>query len=169
MILPYYLGKGTDHRGRRIDDVWGFTDQQLEETHDFIQWLFPLLEPSVMVPGSPTLTSDDAQKFRASPLLQERLGRSLRTMLRFYGLERMGNEIRAARGFDERGRSWLVANGHNLLRVTRMLKSLTLLGRADLACELYGCLRDISRRYPAVTDHTLAYWREATEVSRSDV
>ena len=37
----FLLGKEEDFKGRMIDDIWNFTDIQIEGNHDFIQLIFP--------------------------------------------------------------------------------------------------------------------------------
>lgn len=54
-ISAFISGAGSDHINRTIHEIWGFTDPQIENTHDFIQWLFPLNEKSRAVPQSPVL------------------------------------------------------------------------------------------------------------------
>ncbi|NLS93662.1 MAG: hypothetical protein GXX96_15995 [Planctomycetaceae bacterium] len=41
-ILAFYSGWRADSEGRTLDEIraWGF--DQLERSHDYIQWLFPL-------------------------------------------------------------------------------------------------------------------------------
>jgi hypothetical protein len=45
-LLAFYRGQAPDDAGRWLKDIWEWDDEQLETTHDFIQWLFPLPEPS---------------------------------------------------------------------------------------------------------------------------
>lgn len=45
-IVDFYLG-GQDSKGRTLDDILAFSDQQFEAGHDFIQWIFPLHEKSL--------------------------------------------------------------------------------------------------------------------------
>ena len=45
-LLAFYLGTGTDHRGRTLAEILRQDDLWFEITHDFIQWLFPLNELS---------------------------------------------------------------------------------------------------------------------------
>lgn len=42
VILDFYRGIGTDHRERALSQILQTSDKWLEETHDYIQWLFPL-------------------------------------------------------------------------------------------------------------------------------
>ena len=55
-IVTFLEGEGPDDRGRSLFDVLAFDDAALERNHDFIQWLFPLPEPSSAVPDAPVLT-----------------------------------------------------------------------------------------------------------------
>ncbi len=36
-----------------IGEIWAWDDAALEDGHDFIQWLFPLPEPSAFVDDAP--------------------------------------------------------------------------------------------------------------------
>ena len=38
----FLLGKEADFKGRTIQEIWNFSDIQIEENHDFIQLIFPL-------------------------------------------------------------------------------------------------------------------------------
>ena len=49
-----------------FDDVMAFSDEQIEHTHNFIQWLFPLPAPSLSVPGSPCLSDADVSAIKNS-------------------------------------------------------------------------------------------------------
>ena len=62
-------------------------DERLEAVHDFIQWLFPLPEPSPVNPLAPVLDRETVEAFAARPELRENLRVSFLRMLRFYGLE----------------------------------------------------------------------------------
>ena len=52
-VVMFLEGEGTDARGRSVFDVISMNDVAIERTHDFIQWLFPLPEPSAAIPDSP--------------------------------------------------------------------------------------------------------------------
>jgi hypothetical protein len=163
-IVQFYRGVGTDARGRTLEAILGWDDEQLEAVHDYIQWLFPLDEPSRFNRDSPLLTNADRLAFRKPPLAAN-LRRALDRMLAFYGLaiDRASGAPRIIRSdrWHERSPHWLQPGNHNLLRLTRMIRSLALLGQADLATALYGALRrECEGRVSAVT---LEYWKEAID------
>jgi hypothetical protein len=58
----------------------------LELKHDYIQWLFPLPEPSPVNPEAPTLTPEAVNGFGSDLALKARLRRALEKMLAFYGI-----------------------------------------------------------------------------------
>lgn len=164
-LLRFYRGEGRDHRGRRLADILAFDEARLESTHDFIQWLFPLPEPSGANAQAPLLSAADRAAFAADPALRAALRRSLDTMLAFYGLERRGlsGEVAVLRGprFGERSSEWL-DRPHNFLRISRMLRSLSLLGCGPEARAMLACLEGVFRDHAAaIGEETLGYWRRA--------
>jgi opioid growth factor receptor-like protein len=166
-LLRFYRLEGADARSRTLPDIWSWDAARLEGVHDFIQWLFPLPEPSAFNPQAPILTEQAVEAFRADGHLRQRLLRSLTTMLGFYGLTLASGpggapRIAPAADFAARSRDWLHAGNHNHLRLTRILGSLRLLGLEEHARALYACLAGIARDHPhAVSAATLAYWRQA--------
>ena len=118
-IVSFLEGKTPDHRGRILAMLLQQTDHQAETTHDYIQWLFPLDEPSRSVNGAPVLTELDIDEIRQSSLAQANLAESARWFL----------------GFLERNNHWITKYNHNHLRITRVIKSLRLLTSEEAADE----------------------------------
>lgn len=168
-IIAFYTGTKPDHRGRYLREIESWSDDRLEFVHDYIQWLFPLPEPSGFNPAAPILTSGSVQEFRTRPDLQDALRLSFLRMLTFYGLElSSGEPLRVTRncGFATKAAFWLSAGNHNHLRITRILKCLGLLGLGLEAKALFDCLADIyadekSGPEPRISAETFAYWTEA--------
>ena len=117
-IATFLTADGRDDAGRTHADILAADNRFLESRHDFIQWLFPLQEPSRAVPGSPVLDRATIAALRISPAAQERLGAAAERMLAFYGATS----------------AWRTAFDHNHLRITRVIKSLRLLA-GDTAAE----------------------------------
>lgn len=162
-LLAFYRGTGTDRAGRRLVAIWAFSHLQLEATHDYIQWLFPLPTRSAFDPSAPVLDARTRAAFAAEPGLRERLLRSLDVMLAFYGLARDGERVAPRPDFEARARHWLVAGDHNHRRLTRIVRALRLLGCETEADALRACLITIAaeRGATAVSPTTLAHWRAA--------
>jgi len=144
-----------------LEEYWSWDDTEIESVHDFIQWMFPLDEPSAVNPDAPILTRDDKTLFRKDPLLQSSMSRSLLVFLNFLGLEmRYGQVVRGAQ-FTKRINIWQSPN-HNWLRITRMLESLRLLGFEKEAREVWNCLCKIHDE-GYVSENSFEYWSEAAE------
>ena len=118
-IVSFLEGKAPDYRGRILAMLLQHTDQQAERTHDYIQWLFPLDEPSRSINGVPVLTELEIDEIRQSSLAQANLAESARWFL----------------GFLERNDHWITKYNHNHLRITRVIKSLRLLTSDEAADE----------------------------------
>src|SRR6476661_4163152 len=108
-LLGFYSGTGSDDRGRRLEDIWRFSHEELEDVHDYIQWLFPLAERSAFNPGAPVLDEATIQRFRTDETLRRNVERSLGVMLDFYGFARRGSNRPVAvirRAFGELAHAW---------------------------------------------------------------
>ena len=73
MLLGFLEGYDVDARGRKLHEIWEFSDNQIESTHDFIQWLFPLTEPSQAQPDAPVLDAEEIPLIRASALASKNM------------------------------------------------------------------------------------------------
>lgn len=168
-LLAFYDGTGIDSRGRTIEQVLSFPFATMESSHDYIQWLFPLDVPSGVTPDAPLAGADVQRFFPEDPTRATRLRRAFERMLAFYGLLLVQGEtsqVVKSSNFPERATNWLTPGNHNFLRLTRILKSLTLLGDGEHAVALLSCLEEIHGEHSAVIGSTtLRYWRGA--VSRS--
>ena len=42
----FLTNQGSDFKGRTLDEIWSYSDNEIESTHDFIQIVFPTNKPS---------------------------------------------------------------------------------------------------------------------------
>jgi hypothetical protein len=168
-LVEFYRGQATDTAGRHLEDIWAWSDNDLEAVHDFIQWLFPLPEPSQFNPDAPLLTAEDISAFRNDPLLQARLLFSFARILVFLGLTLTegGKKVMEGDNFAARAPDVWSTPNHNWLRITRLLRSMTLLGQGVRLLEaqtraLYEWLEALyrSRKFP-ISEDTFRYWTGA--------
>jgi hypothetical protein len=160
---------GCDQRGRFLQQVLEWPDDELEGTHDYIQWLFPLEERSGFNVSAPVLDAGTIQEFRSRVELQRNLRGAFVRMLAFYGLEMVESPatvIRPSPYFAQRSENWLVENNHNHLRITRILKCLRILGLKSEAEAFFECLAgiyngEVGSRFPRISDETFWFWRSA--------
>ncbi|HEX2135151.1 MAG TPA: opioid growth factor receptor-related protein [Microvirga sp.] len=147
-LHAFLAGRGTDGRGRTLERVLAFSDDELERVHDYIQWLFPLPTRSMAQPDAPVLTGDAIEAIKADSQALANLRRAAERMLRFY----------------EATDGWLTFSDHNHLRITRILKSLRLLAGDNAARAFHARVTARHRAAGApINPRNLAYWSEALE------
>ena len=165
-LIAFYRGTGRDHRGRLLSHIHQYAFDDLERHHDYIQWLFPLPEPSGANPDAPLLTVEDIAAFRSDDMLRKTLLESFKLLLQFYGLELSGSaddpHVVMVTTFRERSRVWLTSGNHNFLRISRILRSVSLLGLGSYAAAFLACLEGIyTENARVIGETTLGYWRRA--------
>jgi hypothetical protein len=94
-----------------IQDIWDLSDEEIENTHDFIQWLFPNDKPSRYNLAAPVLSEQDITDIKKSKKAQTNLKYSANWFLNFL----------------DRHSYWIDKHDHNQLRIKRIKKCLRLL------------------------------------------
>ena len=149
--------------------ILGFGLDELESHHDYIQWLFPaFLEPSGANASAPLLSKEDIAAFDSDESLRRALVQSLElnvALLRPDGFSFAAwtSVSCVVASFDERRRLWLTRGNHNFLRISRMLRSLSLLGLGSHAAAFLECLEGIYVENLTTwsVSTTIGYWRRA--------
>ncbi|HVT98138.1 MAG TPA: opioid growth factor receptor-related protein [Acidobacteriaceae bacterium] len=165
-LVAFYRDGAPDDEGRTLAEILAWDDDRLEAIHDFIQWLFPLPEPSGANPLAPILDPATIRIFQSSIAMQDRLRQSFQRMMRFYGFRQVttpaGIAIERAADFSARAQNWLWPMNHNHLRLTRILRSTLLLGLAAESKALFHALNALYREYPdRIPSRTHAFWSSA--------
>ena len=172
-----------------FDIIHNWSDDDWEGIHDFIQWIFPLKEPSNFNPDAPLLHDDDIALFKADKDLQEALFQSFHRFLKFLGLRcqyipgvpspggnippykwvtspivagQNGDEFFTKAQVEKKMQVWEYPN-HNWLRVTRCLHSMRLLGLEYAADSLFEALCKLYDEGRGITPETFKYWQDAAQ------
>ncbi|MDO9586411.1 MAG: opioid growth factor receptor-related protein [Brevundimonas sp.] len=145
-VVAFLEGEGPDARGRTVFEILAMNDVVLERSHDFIQWLFPLPEPSAAVPDAPVLTPDDIRAIRESELAPAALAAAT---------DRMANFYRSTH-------DWLMPNDHNHRRITRIIRSLRLLaGDAEAEAFRAFIMARVEATRAPISARSRGYWATA--------
>ena len=145
-VLSFLEGEGRDAAGWLIGEILALDDQELERRHDFIQWLFPLPEPSQAQPQSPVLTMEEITAIRESSAAQENLTKAAELMSGFY----------------QRNDHWLRYRDHNHLRITRIIRSLGLLQGKEASKQFLALIEErVEAAGNPVNSQSRAYWKWA--------
>ncbi len=161
VLTDFYRGKITDHENRTLEDLWAFSDDEMEMCHDFIQWMFPTRVMSKFNPDAPLIFDEDVAEFAQDPLLKANLLKSLDRFLAFLGLTRADGKVIPTDDYPAKRGIW-AAPDHNWMRVTRVLTCLRILGlRAEAQC-FYDRLQEIKTEEGShINVETARFWREA--------
>jgi len=145
-IVAFLEGEGEDAGGRTLFEVLALDNLALEQRHDFIQWLFPLPEPSSAAPRSPVLVPDDIRAIRDSELAPSALAAATDRMNAFYRTTH----------------DWLMPNDHNHRRITRIIRSLRILV-GDEAADAFraGILTRVEATRAPISARSRGYWATA--------
>lgn len=124
-VKAFLEGLGDDNHGRALWEYRRFTTEQMEGTHDYIQWMFPTDMPSKFNPKAPLISAD-------TRWLNTHKMAILQSALQFTG-------------FLARTNHWREKGNHNLLRITRMLRSVTLICGWEVAWDLYAIINQFGQ------------------------
>ena len=135
-----------DFKGRSLEEIWNFSDQEIESIHDFIQIIFPLNEPSQSVFHGHYLDSDKIlQKVKQNTQAKENIIKSSKWFLSFL----------------KRNSYWNRKYDHNHLRITRIIKSLRLLVSDNEASRFYVSVIELIENNNHINKETLEFWKNA--------
>lgn len=131
-ILKFYRGEGnrSGHLLKDILEKWD--DEDWERGHDFIQWVFPTDEESKFHPDAPIMTCQEAIILGEDPELREKVLAALERFKKFLKLDTGPT----AWVISNSSPHWWIGPNHNLLRISRAIRCLALLGLKEEAADL---------------------------------
>jgi hypothetical protein len=160
-IIQFYKNEISNEEGYYFDQVMKFNKTELERFHCFIQYLFPLLEPSEKVRTAPIITQEEIDIFKSDHLIRTKLKKAFFKMLDFYRLSycKNGKSIEIKKEVELLW--WVKPYDHNLLRMTRMLKSMKLLGYFDYSLSLFEVLKEYKNHHNEFIKKSYLFWENA--------
>lgn len=162
-----------DGRGRRLLDILSWDDYKLEMSHDYIQMLFPLPEGSIFNPFAPVVTKEVRDAFLQRKDLRDSQLRAFDKILSFYGLVAVNKKasdgaaptVTVSHGamWCTNSGNWLTQFNHNHLRISRIIRSLRVLGSEEQAVALSEFLASFDEVKKRVGKRSLMYWERAAK------
>lgn len=135
-----------DIYGRYISKIWSFNDEQIETTHNFIQFLFPLTQPSKNSFNKIYINSDDLlYELKSDKKVRESIMYSSNWYFSFL----------------ERNQHWQTYFDHNHLRISRVIESLNVIVSNRQAKRFYKQVLDICIE-ELINDETKLIWKSKT-------
>lgn len=164
VLTDFYQNEGRDAEGRTISDLLNFSFNQMESIHDYIQWMFPLNEPSMFNTDAPLLTAEDIVLFQSNDVIRANFLSAIDKFLAFLGIELSFLVFSLSADFERRKYTWFQFN-HNSLRITRFLSCLTLLGYRPLAADILAFMVKTAGEHDVViNEDVLEFWHNSLEV-----
>tara|TARA_B100000900_G_C20534236_1_gene697651 strand:- start:535 stop:981 length:447 start_codon:yes stop_codon:yes gene_type:complete len=145
--LDFLSNGGVDFKGRTLEMIWSFTDEQIESIHDFVQIIFPLDKPSESTFHGYYLSSQEIiNKIKGNQTAKENILKSSKWYFSF--LKR--NIWLWNRKYD-----------HNQLRITRVIECLRLLVSEEEADKFYENVLMIIEDDNRINEVSLNFWNKA--------
>lgn len=164
-IVEFYRGERGNTNGIPLEEILTWSNGALEMDHDWVQWVFPSNEQSMLNGDAPTLTKAESLIFEADVELQQKVKTSFIRFLDFLGFELVQDDetilIKPMVATEKRPRpneAILGVFNHNMLRMTRLLKSLRCTGLNRYAVAMYDALRPHKEYY---SPNTWGHWTRA--------
>jgi hypothetical protein len=170
LLAGFYLGWFSNEKGLFLRDMLEMSNPQLEKSHDVIQWMFPLNEPSAHNPKAPILTKeliDDINQGHRALIFKHNFTQAWARYMFFlcsaptdWGMFTKENwETQIPYEFQPQ---WVTPRNHNYLRITRVIKSSLLFGRQELAQKMYDYACQKYQEYPNIIGpRTKQFWDDA--------
>jgi hypothetical protein len=156
-ILAFLGGAGGDHKDRLYSETLEWSDVQLEACHDHIQHIFPLHEDSHMARTWPVVNKEIVEEGKDNPAVLSNLKAAKDRFQSFFG---------ACDGDDNwkiKQDRWCRDGNHNILRITRIIRSLRLFGLETESQDFYKRMSDIAERCGISNISKAYWWRAANE------
>ena len=146
MIDDFLKGNQPDAYKRYLKDIWMMSDDQIENKHNFIQWIFPLNVKSNVVPSSPILTKKEIISIKKSEIAQKNIKKSAEWFLEFLS----SNSC------------WIYQNNHNHYRITRVIKSLRLIHSNEESEKFKNSIMNlIQGNEKKINSTNIQYWKNS--------
>ena len=153
VIVDFLTGKTPDYRKRYYKDIVGCDDEAMECCHDQVQWMWPLHEESNFASTYPIVTKEVIEEAKKNPEVVNNLIKAKNRMESFFAIGPY-TDI-------QKQRKWCRPGNHNLLRITRIIRSLRLFGLDKEAEDFYLKAVQAASRFLNDNDATFEYWKKA--------
>ena len=142
----FLTNQGPDFKGRALEDIWAYSDNEIESTHDFVQIVFPTNKPSQATFNKLYLDNEKLiENLKNNSAVTKNLKKSASWYLSFL----------------DRNDAWQTGYDHNQLRITRVIESLRLLVSDEAADEFFKAILILVKDPTILNPTTIKFWEEA--------
>lgn len=148
-IVEFYTNNGKTSEGKTLEEILEFSANQLEQDHLYIQWIFPIDQPSIFNQNAPVLTANDIVQLVHNKNFSVNFQKSFQLFWLF-----LTNNTHI----------WVKHLNHNHYRITRMIRSATLFGFDQLTKEMLSYLLKINKENENIFADPINYWLTANRL-----
>lgn len=160
LLFEFYSGTGVNIKHCSFQELIDLSDNFLEKSHDVVQWLFPLDEPSMHNDKAPLLDNETIEKMANSPECMANLKLAGERFLKFFDYPVSNQTEKPA---------WVRPGNHNYLRITRIIKCYKLFGMDEMAETFFNFGMDLYVKYQDhVGEVSVEYWEKAIGMPQDD-
>jgi hypothetical protein len=160
LVIDFFCGVSKDSAGRTIEHILNFDEFDIENYHDFIQWIFPTAEKSLYNSNAPIISDNFKNILSVNPVAVCNFCKTCRLFIGFIGFDCEGNTIK----IKENSTMFYDRPQHNLLRITRVLNSLNQLGKTSCSKKLFSALENIYTKYPnKISNTSFTFWKQTQQ------
>ena len=143
-FVEFLSGVGPDYKGRMLSEIWRFTDFEIDNTHDFIQVVFPTDKLSKSsFHGLYLKSQGEIEEIQKCQIATNNLVFSSGWFLEYL----------------ERNEAWHNKYDHNHLRISRIIQCLRLLV-SDIEAEKFrGKVFTLIKAESKIMNNTLEIWQ----------
>ncbi len=155
IAVDFLKGKTTDRHGRKITDFMNLSEREMEDDHEWIQWVFPINTPSPHNPFAGQIFDGASGYFRQGSKLADQ---------QFNFLNKYSDSIGLGwrNGKPDPQKFFSVINdpyNHHVKRISRVLKHLMLTGKHYTAKHWFSWLLQMIGYNPnVISGYTVALW-----------
>ncbi len=145
LVIKFFRNEADKLIPHRHEHVVNFTDVLIEYCHDYIQWIFPTIKPSMANPDAPTIDNHFAEELCADECAMKNYCKSCRRFLNYMNFDCKGDGQIVNYDRDE---LFYELPAHNYLRFTRVLDSLNQTGHQQCSKALYEKMSEVMNQHP---------------------
>ena len=161
-LLNFYVRDGKDDKGRTLKQFLSWDDNQLERSHDVIQWLLPTKTPSRFNPAAPILDDQTAKQLVSYHDFTDNFTNVLERLFEFWNVAYETDDHREkVVVLGVRRAFWQTEGNHNMLRFSRLMESCRLLDRPETGESFFYHLCRYGLVCEAISKDNIFHWWEA--------
>ncbi|WP_439294769.1 opioid growth factor receptor-related protein [Lonepinella sp. BR2882] len=157
-VIEFYLDQRKSEMNFSFEQMLAIEPLAIELGYFWIPWFFPVLERSKWNKKMPLLSPDEIEFFKQNEQIQQRFLQAFDAIMAYFEIQRNGTELTITETLTQRS-YWLKNIGHQQKKISRIIRSLKLLGQELLARNLQQLAIKLGQEKGYLLPDTLEIWQ----------